>query len=85
MSDFLLSFEFSEDDECLMIHGDEKGLNNLCSILQKLILNTKEGYFNHDHLWTPAWGGHELSAENQGGKVINGVKVYCWKGSELQK
>lgn len=84
MSDFLLSFEIDED-QTLKIHGDEKGLRNLCEMLDKLIKNTNDGCFNHDHLMTPQWAGYELSEANKGGAIINHVKVYCWKGEEFQK
>jgi hypothetical protein len=80
MNSFLLSFEIDEDSGVLKIHGDEQGLRNLCETVNKLLLNTKEGHFNHDHLMTPDWGGYELSAENMGGNIINHVKIYCWRG-----
>lgn len=85
MEDFLLSFEFEDEKETLIIHGDELGLINLCNVINKLLTNTKEGYFNHDHLMTPNWGGYELSEKNMGNKVINHVKLCCWKGEEFQR
>jgi len=84
MENYLLSFEQTDDYE-LIIHGDEEGLKALCNILNNLIKNTREGCFNHNHLMTPDWGGNELSTKSMGGKVINQVKVYCWKGKEFQK
>lgn len=83
MERFLLSFELKGQE--LQIHGDEKGLANFCTIINKLLLNTKEGFFNHDHLMTPEYGGYELSEQNMGGEVIQQVKLYCWKGSEHQR
>jgi hypothetical protein len=50
---FLLSFEIDKNAESLIIHGDEQGLRNLIDTIEKLITNTNEGYFNHDHLMTP--------------------------------
>jgi hypothetical protein len=84
MEEFLLSFEIDKDNEQIQIHGDKKGLQNLCQLINKLISNTEEGYFDHDHLMTPQWGGSELSEKNMGGLVINHVKVYCWKGEQCQ-
>ncbi len=49
MSDFLLSFEVDDTGSCLEIHGDPKGLERLASLISKLIVNTKDGYFDHDH------------------------------------
>lgn len=85
MDDFLLSFEMDDDKEVLKIHGDEQGLRKLSDLLNRLIVNTKEGHFNHDHLMTPEWAGYELSEKNMGGNVLNGVKIYCWKGDECQR
>ena len=84
-NEFLLSFEMDSERETLQIHGDEKGLQNLCEIISNLVKNTKDGYFNHYHLMTPEWAGYELSDKNMGGKVIHGVKIYCWKGEVCQK
>jgi Immunity protein 32 len=84
MQPYLLSFEFDENAQQLLIHGDSQGLKRLAQIVLSLIGNTKEGHFNHDHLRTPAWAGSELSGENKGGAVIDGVKIYCWKGKHPQ-
>jgi hypothetical protein len=84
MPDFLLSFEVDDTGSCLEIHGDPKGLERLGSLITKLIVNTKDGYFDHDHWMTPAWGGDELSQANKGGKVFEHVKIYCWKGDKFQ-
>ncbi len=77
---YLLSFEFDKDSQELMIHGDSNGLERLAQLVSLLIARTQLGHFNHDHLMTPAWAGSELSEQNKGGTVINGVKIYCWKG-----
>jgi hypothetical protein len=84
MSEFLLSFEFDEAEQCLEIHGDAPGLQHFSTVLSNLVRHTKDGYFNHDHLMTPAWGGPELSETNKGGKVLEHVKIYCWKGEKFQ-
>jgi len=83
MPDFLLSFEF-DDKGLLMIHGDPAGLQKFSDALSKLVAHTKPGHFDHDHLMTPQWGGHEFSEQNKGGKVVHHVKVYCWKGDKPQ-
>jgi hypothetical protein len=84
MEHHLLSFELDKDHETLFIHGDEAGLRLLIQTLEKLIAQTKDGHFDHDHLMTPQWGGWELSAENKGDTALNHVKVYCWKGDKCQ-
>jgi len=78
----LLTFEFTKDGEELMIHGDEEGLRFLCGEIDKLISNTKEGGFDHTHLMTEEWAGTELSSEGQGDRLINHVKIYCWKNKQ---
>jgi len=89
MEKYLLTFELQEDDKAkqLAIHGSPEGLENLANILLKLVKNTKEGHFNHDHLMSDQWGGTELTSEAQSNEaeLINHVKVYCLKGSEFQK
>jgi hypothetical protein len=72
----------NEDKDQILIHGDEKGLQSLIENLERLLTRTEEGHFNHEHLKTPEWGGDELSAESQGGIVLNHVKIICWKGSD---
>ena len=89
MRKYLLTFELHEDEKAkqLAIHGSPEGLENLANILLKLVKNTKEGHFNHDHLMSDQWGGTELTSEAQSkeSELINHVKVYCLKGSEFQK
>ena len=89
MKKYLLTFELHEGDKAkeLAIHGSPEGLENLANILLKLVKNTKEGHFNHDHLMSDQWGGTELTSEAQSkeSELINHVKVYCLKGSEFQK
>ena len=79
MPDHLLTFELSEDQDQLLIHGDERGLRFLIKSLERLLVHTKHEQFDHEHLKTPAWGGDELSSESQGGAVLNHVEIHCWK------
>ena len=44
--------------------------------------NTEEGGFDHTHLIIEEWAGAELCSESQGDKLINQVKIYCWKNKE---
>ena len=74
-TNYLLSFEMS-DGQPLLIHGDPEGLKRLAQLLLSLAENTPEGYFDHEHLWM----GQELSLDGKGGKRINDIKVYCWRG-----
>jgi len=89
MDKYLLTFELHEDEKAkeIAIHGSSEGLEALANTILKLVKNTKEGHFNHDHLMSDNWGGSELTSEAQSeeSELINHVKVYCWKGSEFQK
>jgi hypothetical protein len=80
----LLTFEYDRKAETIEIHGDEEGLKSLIQALEKLIVNTKEGHFNHDHLKTVSWAGNELSEEPKSAELVHHVKVYCWKGDKVQ-
>ena len=75
----LLTFEISQENQQLIIHGDPEGLRFLCDAINRLVENTKDRAFDHTHLMTQEWGGDELSSESQGGQLVNQVKIYCWK------
>jgi len=75
----LLTFEISPDGDCVDIHMDQRGLNDLIYYLEKLKKNSG-GRQAHDHLMTPAWGGNELTEEKQGhgSKLVNKVTIRLW-------
>ena len=80
-----LTVEISGGDE-ISVHGDEAGLQFLVDHLQRLLDSTKPGHFNHEHLNTEDWGGDELNSTllSDSAKLINHVRLYCWKGSKSQ-
>lgn len=84
----MLTFELHQDPKgnMLTIHGSAEGLEFLANTLLRLVKNTKDGHFNHEHLMTEEWGGSELTSELQfdESELLNHVKVYCWKGSQFQ-
>ena len=88
MEKYLLTFELQTDQQGkeIEIHGSPEGLENLANTILKLVKNTKEGHFNHDHLMTDNWGGPELTSTTQSveSELLNHVKLYCWKGSDFQ-
>lgn len=88
MDEYVLTFELHKDargDE-LAIHGTAAGLEALAHSLLRLVKNTRDGHFNHEHLMTEEWGGSELTSSPQSNEseLLNHVKVYCWKGSTFQ-
>ena len=76
----MLSFELEDDNEVLLVHADEEGLDLLVATLERLRASTPSGHFDHTHLFHPEWGGHDLSADSKGGHPVKNVKIYCWKG-----
>ncbi len=89
MKDYLLTFELhaGNNGSELEIHGSSDGLEKLANDILRLVRNTKDGCFNHDHLMSEAWGGAELTSEAQSAdaELLNHVKVYCLKGAQFQK
>lgn len=85
---YMLTFELLYDPKgsSLAIHGSAQGLEFFANTLLRLVKNTGDGHFNHDHLMTEEWGGSELTSKPQSteSELLNHVKVYCWKGSEFQ-
>ena len=88
MSERLLTFEWHGDKKTnqLAIHGSAEGLESLANKLLRLVQNTKDGHFDHDHLMTESWGGTELSSVRQSeeSELLSHVKIYCWKGDKFQ-
>ena len=72
----MLTFELDKDGDELDMHLDESGLAMLRSIL-----NAVEGSNSHEHLFTPAWGGSELSEEKQreASTLLNKVTIHFWE------
>lgn len=78
----LLTFELEQDGEQLFIHGDPTGLRLLARSISRLAERAEVGEPDHDHLFTEAWGGWELSAKAQSpqseSRLLNHVKVFGW-------
>lgn len=76
-SDYLLTFEFDSKNETLEIHGNQKGLQKLRTLIDSLLLITGD---DHIHLMTKNWGGSELSdiKQCQENEIINHVKIFKW-------
>lgn len=76
----LLVFELNLENDELFLHGDPAGLRRLAALLTKLADVAEGGKFPHEHLFTPAWGGGELSSQPQekGHHSVNHVKIYGW-------
>jgi len=71
----MLTFEITRDGDVLEIHADQEGLSVLMSRFEQL-----RSHGGHLHLMTPAWGGEELSEDQQGdeNRLLHHVKVMLW-------
>lgn len=54
MNEHMLTFELHRDPQgsTLCVHGSPEGLELLANTILHLVKNTKEGYFDHEHLKT---------------------------------
>ncbi len=79
MSSKILTFEVPQGGSQVEIHGNEEGLQELCRIIQRLL---KAHGNEHEHLFTPEWGGGELSQTKEGevtNTLFNKVTIYLWR------
>lgn len=76
----MLTFELTQDNKEIEIHGDEEGLSELIEIVSRVVKSS-----GHDHLMTPAWGGSELTQDKQGqtNTLVNKVTVRIWKSTQV--
>lgn len=74
----LLTFELSAEGDCVDIHMDRQGLEDLVLYLTRL--RDSANLPAHDHLMTESWAGTELTEEAQDAdaKLINQVNLRLW-------
>jgi hypothetical protein len=82
----MLSFAFDGEGK-VSIHADTAGLDLLIASLSKVRAGVIKGECEHDHLFTEAWGGTELSqkALEKDGEVAHHVKIYGWTDEWAKK
>jgi hypothetical protein len=70
----LFTVEYNREKRAVEIHLDGAGLQ---FFMERLSRSPNSG---REHFMTPAWGGHELTAEAQASDVelINHLIVHCW-------
>ncbi len=72
----------------LFVHADAKGLAVLIGALERLKKKAEAGECEHDHLFTDAWAGSELSEKlgcEKAGALIHHVKLYGWTAEWAKK
>ncbi|MEX2282348.1 MAG: Imm32 family immunity protein [Gemmatimonadota bacterium] len=76
-----LSVELTTDGDQLEIHGDKAALLRLVETIERLLAAAKN---DHVHMFTPSWGGDQLSSEpqNDTNRVLNKVTIYYWSDTE---
>lgn len=77
-TDKLLTFELSAEGDCVDVHMNRKGLEDLVLLLTRLRDSSKLPA--HDHLMTESWAGNELTedAQDADAKLINQVNLRLW-------
>ena len=75
----MLTFEYHKKDAKLSIHGDAEGLKDSVPMIERLMNQTKDGEFEHEHLMTPEWDGHNLTSDKHSAEpeLINHVNIAC--------
>ena len=85
----MLYLETSEDGDQVFLHADEVGIAKLRETLD--FLSQNESQPEHDHLFTPAWGGSGLDEQllkgsrdsrSEKNKVVHEVKLYFWPSEQ---
>ena len=85
----MLYLETSEDGDQVFLHADEAGIVKLRETLDSL--SQHENQPEHDHLFTPAWGGSGLDEQllqgnrdsgSEKNKVVHEVKLYFWPSEQ---
>jgi hypothetical protein len=65
----------------VMVHADAKGLATLIESLERLKKKVESGECDHDHLFTDAWAGSELSDKlgcEKEAALVHHLKIHGW-------
>jgi hypothetical protein len=80
----LLSVVAEKSGDVVHIHTDELGLERLARVIDDLRAKLRAGECDHDHLFTEAWAGGELTEtmlaqdRESGATQVHHVKIYAW-------
>ena len=76
-----LSLETSAEGDQVFLHASPAGLRRLARNLELLASQAESGDSPHDHYFTEAWGGCELSEELQDPKntQVHHLKLFGWQ------
>ena len=75
----MFTVEYNDKDECVELHFNKNGAMRMIDILNQCIKLSRNEHYN---LFTPSWGGNELSEEKQNTDdtciLINHLKIMFW-------
>lgn len=80
----MLSIATEATGDIVYIHADATGIAELEAVVASLKKGLLAGECPHEHLYSPAWGGNELSEtmlnqeRDAGCKQVHHVKLYAW-------
>ena len=72
----------------VMVHADAKGLAALIECLERIKKKVQLGECDHDHLYTDAWAGSELSETSgceKGFELVHHLKIHGWTEERATK
>ena len=78
----------TDDEGQVVVHADANGLSALIKSLEQLKKKVESGECDHDHFFTDAWAGSELSESlgcEKGIRLIHHLKVYGWTDEWAKK
>lgn len=89
--DHLLSVVSAPEGDAIHIHADRAGLEFLRDSINHLLGKLAQGKPDHEHSYSPDWGGWQLSTtmlpaeKDEGCKTVHHVKLYSWDGEWKKK
>jgi hypothetical protein len=88
---YLLSVVAEKDCDTVYIHTNRKGLDRLSRSIDRLRKHLENNDCDHDHFFTVAWAGDELTETmleqetNAGCRQIHHIKLYTWTDEWVKK
>jgi hypothetical protein len=85
----MLYLETDKDGDQVFLHADQEGIQKLREVLDSL--EGQPEVPEHEHLFTPAWGGDELDeqlsigakdSDSGSNRTVHQVKLYYWPKSK---
>ena len=87
----MLSVVTEQDGDVVYVHADLEGLEMLERSISALRQRVAQGECEHDHFFTEAWGGSELTQtmlqqeRTDGCKQVHHLKLYGWSDEWSEK